>query len=307
MRPMNKFPELELKNEQELFNRLFFRLSIYLDLIKFQLSLFIAISCLWGYLLFQPHFTKQTAITILSVFLLACGAAALNNFQDRLFDRQFSRTFNRPVPSGKISEVVVLKIAGILISLGLIGLGWISRSLLPVLLGMSSLILYNLVYTPLKKRTVLSIFPGALCGMIPPYIGWTVAGGNGFNLTIGAVMLSIGMWQFPHFWLILVKNAPDYSKSQVATMLKLFSQPQLQRILTVWVGALTAIISCLPLIYHFNHQWIFWVISWFGILTLMLFIISSFASLIRIKKLFLFLNVYLLIVMAGMIIDRLVV
>ena len=279
--------------------------TVYLSLVKFQLSLFISISCIWGYILYQPQFTRQTTFMAIGIFLLACGAAALNNVQDRSFDLQFSRTRKRPLPSGKISNPAAISIAIFHIGFGLLSLGWNAPDAMPFLLGMASIVLYNCIYTPLKKRTVLSIFPGAVCGMLPPYIGWLAAGGSEFGFIIGNAMLIIGLWQFPHFWLVLINSDSEFSGSQYHNMLRLFSARQLHRILAIWVGAMVTTVSCLPLIYRFWHQSIFWAVYAFGILTLTLFFVSSFRPIIRSRSLFVFLNTFLLALMTGMICDRL--
>ena len=285
------------------------RLSIatchYASLVKFLLSLFIAISCLWGYILYRPQLSWKTALLTSAIFSLACGAAALNNVQDRLFDLQFSRTRRRPLPSARVSRTVAIAIAAFHIGLGMVWLRWIAGDSFPFALGLASIVLYNGIYTPLKKRTVLSMLPGAVCGMLPPYIGWLVAGGSGWNPVIGSAMLIVGLWQFPHFWLVLIHSDAEFSRARYRNMLRLFSLRQLSRILAMWVVAMFAVVSCLPLIYRFRYMPIYWSIYALGLGMLAIFTISSFQSHVSVKPLFLLLNTFLLALMSGMIADGL--
>lgn len=279
--------------------------AAYASLVKLQLCLFVALSGFWGYVLYRPQFTRQAVFTTLSILSLACGAAVWNNVQDRQFDRRFSRTRKRPLPAGRVSVPAAKGIAAIHIAFGLFGLGWSAANALPLLLGVASLVLYNGIYTPLKKRTVLSIFPGAVCGMLPPYIGWLAAGGSGFTPVIGSVMLIVGLWQFPHFWLVLVRNDTEFSKLPHTNMLQLFSPKQLRQIQTVWVGAIVAAIACLPLVYRFRYEPIFWAVYALGLFALSVFLGSSFRRTAWSGLHFLLLNALLLALMAGMICDRL--
>ena len=67
-----------------------------------------------------------------------------------------------------------------------------------MILGTTVVLVYTLVYTPLKPRTPLCTLAGAVCGAIPPMMGWTAAGAP---LTFGAWLLAgvLFLWQIPHF------------------------------------------------------------------------------------------------------------
>jgi len=97
---------------------------------------------------------------------LAAGSAALNQYQERHLDRLMERTQTRPIPAGQVSPYTGLTIAVILIVLGVsvllagFGLG-------PAGLGLSTVILYNGIYTYLKRVTAFAAVPGAMVGALP--------------------------------------------------------------------------------------------------------------------------------------------
>ena len=67
--------------------------------------------------------------------------------------------------------------------------------------GDVSIFLYTCVYTPLKTKTPLSVFAGAIPGAIPFMLGW-VAATNEFGIEPGVLFMLQFFWQFPHFWAI---------------------------------------------------------------------------------------------------------
>jgi len=182
-------------------------------------------------------------LTGLSVFVLASGAATLNNFQDRHLDSQMQRTQNRPLPSRKISPRQTIGQAIFLISLGLAGLYLVDASVALPILGAAAIVAYNFIYTPLKTISLLAILPGAVCGMLAPCIGWLAAGGKMNSITLWTIMAIFGLWQLPHFWLILLLHPQDYVHSKVPSMLSLFSTHQLRKVLfnIVMVFAITTL------------------------------------------------------------------
>jgi protoheme IX farnesyltransferase len=78
-------------------------------------------------------------------------------------------------------------------------------------LSLFIVLLYLLVYTPLKVRTPLNTVVGAVCGAVPPMMGWTAATGR---LDLGAWMLFgiLFLWQMPHFLSLAWLYRVDYDR-----------------------------------------------------------------------------------------------
>ena len=83
---------------------------------------------------------------------------------------------------------------------------------LTALLGLANIVIYSLVYTPLKPRTSLCTLVGAICGALPPIMGWTGAGNSNW---LGAVLLGtiLFLWQIPHFLSLVWVCRDDYAKA----------------------------------------------------------------------------------------------
>jgi len=171
-------------------------------LIRTHLSFLVAFSGLAGYLC-HPERTEAGPglVLALGVWFLTAGASALNQAQEREIDARMSRTCMRPLATGRLSLP-----AGLGISLGLLGFGLMilaaTGSTRVVLLGLFAVIWYNGVYTPLKRITPFAVLPGALCGALPPVMGWVLAGGAMFDYPIMLLCAVIVLWQVPHFWLL---------------------------------------------------------------------------------------------------------
>jgi len=219
-----------------------------LELMKIPLCLHITLTAVVGYLLFRPVFSLDLFWLSLGIFLLAAGAATLNNLQDRFIDAAFDRTRHRAIPSGKIQPRTAAILGSTLILPGILLL-YQAPTKLPLIMGLLAVALYNLVYTRLKPVTIYCIIPGALCGMLPPYIGWVYSGGTPFSLNILLIMLIIGLWQFPHYWIILMKYSADYrNQLQVPSMLNHFHFFRMRQTLFVWITAF-ACLTLLPIQY----------------------------------------------------------
>ena len=67
------------------------------------------------------------------------------------------------------------------------------------------------MYTPLKSKTPLAVFVGAIPGAIPFMLGW-VAARNDFGIESGTLFALQFFWQFPHFWAIGWFLFDDYKK-----------------------------------------------------------------------------------------------
>jgi heme o synthase len=236
------------------------RVFIWLRLAKLRISLLASIVSVAGYIIHFGKFDPLAIKVFTGVFIVACGAAAMNHYQDRFLDGLFSRTCNRPLPKKLISPGRVLFTSWILILSGtaIIFYGLASKE--AAFFCLLAVFLYNGLYTPLKKKTNLAIIPGMLSGMMPPLIGWVAAGGNILSPEILVFMMLWGLWQLPHFCLILLSNKKDYQGADIPSMLCLFSDAQLKRILFVWISGFISISLLLPIVRVLINPWAHWVL-----------------------------------------------
>ncbi len=182
-----------------------------LEMTKYRLSSLVGLTSAAGFLLAAGPlpldwalFAWATVGTLLSSF----GACALNQCLEAPLDQQMARTRGRPLPSGRVSlRLGVAWSAGLLAAgVGLLaaGVGW-----LPAALALLVGVLYVALYTPLKQRTSINTLIGAVCGAIPPMIGWSAVTGG---LEPGAWVLFgiLFLWQIPHFLAIDWFYRDDY-------------------------------------------------------------------------------------------------
>jgi heme o synthase len=218
---------------------------LYAELIKIKLSLAVTFSAVTGYFISQKTPDNNLLFLTAGVFLLASGAAVLNQISEIKYDALMNRTKGRPLPLDKISRTNALIFTVCLFCTGTAFL--LLTGSLPAFLGFVSVFLYNFVYTRLKRITILAIVPGALVGAIPPFIGYSAAAGE-LNGT-GVVMFSCFMflWQLPHFWLILLKNHEDYEAAGFATISFRSGENRIRIFVFGWVLVSTSLLIVLSL------------------------------------------------------------
>ena len=100
------------------------------------------------------------------------------------------------------------------LTLSALGLGIVAATsnLLAVLLTLLTLISYNVVYTPMKRRSQLATLVGAVPGALPPMIGWVAARGA-LTLEAWALFAIVFVWQIPHFMAIAWLYRADFSRA----------------------------------------------------------------------------------------------
>ncbi|WP_020675104.1 protoheme IX farnesyltransferase [Geopsychrobacter electrodiphilus] len=211
-------------------------LSILTRLFRVRLASLVALSTLSGYLFAAHGFAPPAVLTTLAIWLLAAGCSALNQLQEINIDGRMGRTRSRPLPSGELTPGHALLISGGVIGCGLMLL--MNGGQTPLLLGLLAILWYNGVYTPLKKKTAWAVFPGAICGALPPLIGYSAAGGS--ILDPAAVILAgtLLIWQVPHFWLLAWRYRQDQLDSGLPTPFRQISEERLFGINACWMAAL---------------------------------------------------------------------
>ena len=180
-------------------------------LFKIRLGFFVVISAILGWFMATETLDIRSFL-LLSIggYLLTGASNGLNQIIEKRVDGLMKRTAERPLPTGRMSSSQALVYSCIAAALGLGCLfalnplsGW---------LGVLALVSYAFVYTPLKSRTTLSVFVGAIPGALPPMIGYVAATGD-FGLEPGTLFAVQFMWQFPHFWAIAWLAHDDYQKA----------------------------------------------------------------------------------------------
>lgn len=155
--------------------------------------------------------TRAAVAAILGTTLVVAGANALNCYLERFTDGSMARTARRPLPAGRMDPRVALAF-GLTLSIGSVGLLTLATPPLAGLLAALALVLYVLVYTPMKRTSSLSILVGAVPGALPPVIGWVAATGT---IDPPALVLFglLFLWQVPHSLAIGLYREPEYTKA----------------------------------------------------------------------------------------------
>lgn len=145
--------------------------------------------------------------------LVASGAAALNQIHERELDGLMERTRQRPMVQGRLGVGHANIVAYTLATVGALML-WFGANPLAAALAVTTLLLYVLVYTPLKTRTSLATVVGAVPGALPPMIGWAAAHGS-VELVSWTLFLIMFLWQLPHFLAIAWMYREDYARASM--------------------------------------------------------------------------------------------
>ncbi len=185
----------------------------FIELLKFRLSLLVAFSCAFGYVLAMKGSVNWQVLMMLTFggFLLSGASVGINQILEKDLDKLMTRTRNRPLPTERINVPEAIIFLTIIFAISMTIL-WFYTNPLTVLLSLISMILYSFVYTPLKRVGPVAVFVGAIPGALPPLLGWVAATGS---ITYEALII-FGIqfiWQFPHFWAIAWVADDDYKKA----------------------------------------------------------------------------------------------
>lgn len=144
---------------------------------------------------------------VIGGFLVTAAANCFNEIIEKDLDKLMKRTMDRPMPAGRMTTGQGLVLG---LGMGMFGtylLG--SLNLLTGLLSVFSILLYAFAYTPLKRKSPIAVFVGAIPGALPPLIGYVAAHGK-VDTIAGLLFLIQFVWQFPHFWAIAWVLDDDY-------------------------------------------------------------------------------------------------
>jgi protoheme IX farnesyltransferase len=186
-------------------------ISDILQLSKIRLNVSVVFSAIAGYFIAPGAFDSFVFLYLVLGGLLVVGASnGFNQILEKDYDAIMERTKDRPLPSGRMSVKTAFYIS---LLMGVLGVFMLYRiNFLSGFFGTLSILLYVLVYTPLKRKTSISVLVGAIPGAIPFMLGW-VARTNDFDIESGYLFAVQFLWQFPHFWAIAWVCDEDYKRA----------------------------------------------------------------------------------------------
>lgn len=222
------------------------RFADYLELTKPRIAVMAMITVAVGFALGSTGAVDFALLghAALGIGLVAASSSMLNQLLEQETDAQMLRTAQRPLPSGRLPswEVAIVGIAcGVF---GCVQLAW-NVNLLTAALALATLLLYVVLYTPLKKRTSLCTTVGAIPGALPPVLGWVAAGG-GLNSGALALFAILFLWQFPHFLAIAWLYREDYEAAGLRMLPGVRPRSRIVGVMAVAYAIVLIPVSLLP-------------------------------------------------------------
>jgi heme o synthase len=282
-----------------------FTFRSFLALTRYKVSVAVTFSALSSFILCKRNFTTEDLLPVAGILLLASGASALNQCQEREYDARMPRTMHRPLPAEEITPKKALGVALFMLIAGLIFIAarglWITFGL-----GIFNVLWYNGLYTLLKRKTAFAVVPGALTGAIPVLMGWTSAGGPLLHPIPLFLAFFIFLWQVPHFWILSILHEKDYRNAEFPVLTGVFSQAGMKRVIFSWLlgASLSSILILLAGMIREPLTGILVVALNIALLALSAFHLFV-KKKVRYRLLFLLINLFMLMVFAVIIIDNL--
>jgi len=187
----------------------------YLELAKARLVVMVVVVTTVGFYMGTPDVLDGWRLLhlLVGIALAAGGALALNAYIEREVDALMPRTQLRPLPDGRIQPCAALCF-GLVTTVG--GVLYLALVVQPLSAGVTVAIVgsYLFGYTPLKLKTSLCTFAGAVPGALPPVAGWVAARGT-FGGEAWVLFAILFLWQIPHSLAIARLYREDYARAGI--------------------------------------------------------------------------------------------
>jgi protoheme IX farnesyltransferase len=236
------------------------KIGAFMELTKPRIAIMLVLTSAAGFYLGSATGTFHWLLFVnamLGITLIAFGVATLNQYWERDLDKLMERTATRPLPTGKLTatEALVFGIALCAVSEVYLAL---AVNLLTAGLGLTVIIGYVLMYTPLKTRTPISTAVGAIPGAMPPLMGWTAAA-NMITYEALAIFWLLFIWQFPHFLAIANMYKEQYRAAGIRMLPVVEKEGKNTAFQIVFFNVIMLPVSVLP--YFLGTSGIFYLIG----------------------------------------------
>ncbi|MEM7230213.1 MAG: heme o synthase, partial [Planctomycetota bacterium] len=188
------------------------RLQCYMEVTKARLSALVVFTTAVGYVAavgWSADWVRLLCAVVGTALAAGC-ASVLNQMIERDRDRSMNRTQDRPLPSGMMS-MRHASVLAILLGAGGLTILAAGTNIMAMLLAAITIVLYAGIYTPAKVISPINTLIGAVCGAIPPMIGW-VAATDQFGVGAWILGALLFIWQLPHFFALAWMYRDDYAR-----------------------------------------------------------------------------------------------
>ena len=170
----------------------------FLELTKPRVVALMLITAVIGMCMAVPGLVPWQPLVLGNIGIAFCAgaAAAINHVVDERIDQKMSRTTNRPVAQGRVSQSEAIVFAALLAILGTVLLA-ATINVLTAVLTVASLVGYAFIYTMFLKRAT-------------PLLGWTAVTGE-IHAHGLLLVLIIFAWTPPHFWALAIHRKEEYA------------------------------------------------------------------------------------------------
>jgi heme o synthase len=245
----------------------------------------------------------DTLSTLVLTTLIVASSSVFNQILERDVDPLMTRTADRPLATRRMRVRDAAYFGGGLGALAVPALAW-KVNLLTGMLGLGAWLLYVLVYTPMKQRSVIAVYVGAIPGATPVLMGWTAVTGR-LDPPALALFAILFLWQIPHFIAISMFRRDEYARAGLKVLpVEYGDRTSLWHMLGTCVGLVVA--TMLPI--YFGIGGVLYALT--AILLASTAMVGTLwgifetASVLWARRYFLVTLVYLPVLLAVLVIDR---
>jgi protoheme IX farnesyltransferase len=219
----------------------------YFQMTKPTITLLVVVTVFPGVLLASPATIPHMSLILASLvgtWLASSSAAVFNHLVDADIDRSMTRTYRRPVASGRIDRTTAIIFAAVLglSSVAILAMWTTWLAAVIAVLANGFYVLFYSMY--LKRRTVQNIVIGGAAGAVGPLIGWAAVDAS-IGWPAWMLFLVIFLWTPPHFWALALKYKDDYAAAGIPMMPVVFGEEKTRKQMFWYTVSLVPVVASL--------------------------------------------------------------
>ncbi|MEM7456627.1 MAG: heme o synthase [Planctomycetota bacterium] len=239
------------------------KIGAYVELVKLRITVMVLVTFVIAAVLSTtgPISIPLLLCAIAGMAAIAASGNAMNMYIERYSDYLMPRTRRRPLPDQRLKAGEVAMFGAISFGVG-VGILFTAVNWQTAVVGIANWILYVVIYTPMKRRTMLNTEVGAVAGAMPVVMG-ALAISQSVNLVGWSLFSVLLFWQFPHFMAIAWKYREDYAAGGLKMLTVTDPTGRAAGRKAIYMAVLTLAASLAPLAVMQTqiHAWIFGVIA----------------------------------------------